>query len=690
MRQFRGIYLAVFAILSVATTFVRADPKIDPSQLVGSWVHVGPADMPGMEFQKSGKVFTYMGVGSEALTADYSIQDDGRLNLSMGGLSTFFTPTVQGDQLNLKDTATGNVTQYRRLKAGETMAAAIAAQDQADQKSVADRNAAIPDFIKRKDLVLVYTGGKGAPGPSAIEFAPSGDGFVGHALYDGKPLHADALTAQMQATDPPKLSVVFGATPNNPNGTLQISFHAVGTAPNITLTAAVSFGEAFSNADTTAVIKSDADMHKQILDHFKAAVAQLDAQKAPIVAMLKDYAVLKGTSESPNRNEHEGFADQFILSRNPQNNTWSGQGQVVNKATGATDIFPVIAGVGIVGEKPAIQIASQKRIYQFSDIDTTAGKLIGAWQMPNNPNGHTATLTIAQAVDVKARDQLFTASKAALLKLDSSTVFHALISDQFLDGSQPPSPLTVTLICGANGAITGTVDYVIQGCTMTIAGKEVDTPLGPQLQLQFTGGKANPGAVGGIEPFITAFNHEAWLLSPSIDASGPLRLNGFALVNPAQRNMPPVTLQLTAYTEADKAAITKSLSNGTRFKVLHPQAGDTVPEDILEFNADPAGANIVGKIISPGYRMNNAKGTTFTGPIADKAGWAELIMPNLRPNDRNKPVYAYLVVVSPTDAGMYLNGYAYNITMTAARPLGRWDAIEMKTAAGTDATGQQK
>jgi hypothetical protein len=685
MRNFRNTFLGVWGIIflttSLASTPAKAAEQLKPSQLVGTWVHTNPANMDGLEFTKDGKVLVYIGGGNDAMTADYSIVSDGRLNISMGGLAQFFVPSMSGEQLQLKEPDTGNVAQYRRLKAGETMAAAITAQKQAGEKAVNDRNAAVPDFLKRKDLVMLFiNGGPSAPANSTVEFVPNGTEFTGRALYDSKPPHMEALNAQIQGTDNPRVTVTFGVANSSQNGNnLQISFHPVGTAPNITLTAAVNFGGVFDNAaNSTAVIKPDDTMRKQILDHFKSETARLEALKAPVVAMLKDYAVFKGTSQSALAAERDGFADEFVLSRNPQNNTWAGQGQSVNRATGATEILPVvIATVGIVSEKPAIQILSQKKLYQFTDIDVTAGKLIGTWQMPNNPNGRPAALAITQALDVKGRDQLFTARKAALLKMGADAVFHGVLNDQYPNGAQPPNPVTVTLSVAENGAITGKAEYALEGCTMTLAGREVDTPQGPALQLRYTDAVANPGAWADVAAFIKLVQHETWMLSPTGDAAGPIRLGGYSLTSPGPGS-PPNAMQLISYTDKDKAAVAAAL-NGARFKVTTPRM-DQVPATILEITVDPATQKITGRVAEGGYHLNATTGTTLTGEMKDQSGWIELSMPIQRKNDA-KPVYNFTAVVTPTEGGLYLNGDIYNITQGPTRVMARWDAVQVKTDA---------
>jgi hypothetical protein len=675
-------------------------PK-NASQFVGSWVHTTPVDiygstggMEGLEFADNGKVMVYMGDGGDAMASDYALLNDGRLSLSMGGMTNFVLPTVGGDQLQFKEPDSGKVATFRRLRSGETMVAAIATQDQADRKAVAQRNAALPDLLRRQDLVMVLNrgaggpnggfamvsgviinGSKDAPPSAALEFAPAnGNDYVGRAYYDGTPPRVEPIAARIEGgPEKPVLSMIFGpGTVDQNGGRGVVEFHPQGTAPNITLKASLDYG---GPRLSDLVIKSDPNLRNQIVGHLKTEGARLNTLKEPVIAMLKDYAVLNGTSQSMTPSDRNGFVDQFILSRNPQNNTWMGQGQSVSRTTGATEIFPVVAAVAIANQKPVLQIGSQKRLYQFANIDTAGGKLSGTWQMPNNPNGRNAELAITQAVDAKARDQLFASRKTAMQQMSAGTVFHAILNDQYPDGSQPPNAVTVTLAAGAGGTFTGKAEYAMEGCTMDLSGKEIDTPLGPQLALQYTGGKANPGAWPDVAAFITLVQHERWLLNAAGDSTGPMRLSGQAVTNPIP-GAAPISLELVPYTDADKAALVQTLTNGAKFKVTIPVM--STPDDILEFSIDPSTHKINGRVASGGNRIGAPTGTPFTGDIKDKAGWTELDMTVLRLNTSAPPSYGYTILVGPTDRGLYLNSSTNSLSTKPNRPLGRWDAVEVK------------
>jgi hypothetical protein len=678
MRHSRNAFLIIVGFIALLAGNAIADPAVQAGQLVGSWVRTSAANMDGLEFTKDGKVLVYIGDGNDATTADYSVMDDGRLNISMGEQAEFFVPSLVDGQLSLKDPATGTTSTFRQLKSGETIAAAIAGAKQADQQVAQNRNAAVPTFLNQQNLVLVFEAGDAkAPQPSALQFAANGNGYAGRAVFDGTPLHVDQLSAQLQGeADSQSLMISFLSGPEQ-TSLGQVTFRPTGTAPNVTLSAQVNFGDTFNTgANTTAVIKPDAVVFKQIMDHVKAEAGRLNDLRSPVIALLKDYAVLTGTSKSPLPSEKAGFADRFTLSRNPQNpQTWIGQGQSVNNATNATDIFPILAQVGVMSAKAAVQIQSPKRIYLFTDIDATAGKLSGTWHAPNNPNGNPAEATITQALDTKARDQLFATSKSTLMQIDAKTVFHAVIADQANTQSSPPNVISATLAIDASGAVTGKVVYPLEGFTMTLTGKEADTPMGPQLALKYSNGQPNTGALQDAPAFITQLASEEWLVSPVPDPAGHLRLTGYAIVNPANHGIPPVTLQLIPYTDADKAAIAQALNGDTKFKVTNPQGPG--PDDILEFTTDPATSKTKLTLVAGGTHLNTALGITGTGDITDESGFAKLVAPMKRPVE-GKANYAYGIYITPTDQGLYLNGYVYSTHIGANHLLGRWDALQVK------------
>lgn len=667
------------------------------SQLVGRWVHTTPVDiygttggMAGLEFSDNGKVQVYMGSGGQSMASDYALLDDGRLSLSMEGLTSYVLPSVSGDQLQLKEPDSGKIASFRRLNSGETMVAAMASANQQQQRAVAERNAALPALLSRKDLVLVVnkgTGGpnggasfigsmiingsKDAPPPTALEFAPAnGNDYIGRAYYDSNPPRMEPVAGRIGGSpDKPTFSMIFGpGTVDQNGGRGVVDFHVEGSAPNIILKSSVDYG---GPRLSEMIIQSNPTIWQQIVGHLKAEGERLNTVKQPVLAMLKDYVVLKGTSQSQLPAERQGFGDQFTLTRNPQNNTWVGQAELINRTTGATDIFPAVAAVGIVNNKPAIQIMSQKRAYLFSEIDIAGGKLGGIWHLPQNPNGQPAELTIVQATDAKGRDALFAASKDALQKLTPDTVFHALVSDQ---GNQPPSPVAVTLSVSAGGTVSGKADYPLEGCSMKLSGRIVNTPLGPQLLVQYSGGEAGADARGDARQFMDGLQHEAWTLSPAGDPAAGLRLEGMLIANTAQRTA-PLSLQLLPYTDKDKTAIAQALGAGMKFRLINPKMGDVV--DIIEFASDSSSDMIKGHLTTAGHQINSSPNTTFTGPIKEEMGWAKLVMPILRPIDRT-PTYAYTVVATPTDGGMYISAGTYNIGQGLRGPMGRWDAIEVK------------
>jgi hypothetical protein len=62
--------------------------------------------------------------------------------------------------------------------------------------------------------------------------------------------------------------------------------------------------------------------------------------------------------------------------------------------------------------------------------------------------------------------------------------------------------------------------YAMEVCTMTLARKEVDTPLGPQIVIQYKGGEADPDAWTDVKGFIDLVKNELWTLSGESELSG--------------------------------------------------------------------------------------------------------------------------------------------------------------------------
>lgn len=291
----RIVVLSVIALMGVwgcgkkdSPGSPSANAPAKPNQLTGSWVHTTPADMGALEFMSNGKVQVYIGGGDQAMTSDYAVLDDGRLSISMGGLTSVYVPSISGDQLQLKDPDTGRTTLYRRLNSGETISSAMASQDQAEKNAIAGRNAALPDFLKRKDLVMVLNpggggpnggagfvsgvminGSKDAPPHTALEFGPAnGNDYTGGACYDTQPRRLEPVAARIAGSaEKPIVSMIFGpGTVDQNGGRGVVDFHLEGSAPNITLKASLDYG---GPRLSDLVIKSDPAMHKQILDRSK-------------------------------------------------------------------------------------------------------------------------------------------------------------------------------------------------------------------------------------------------------------------------------------------------------------------------------------------------------------------------------------------------------------------------------------
>ena len=678
----RILLLSILALFIFLPTFARADEKIDASQLPGVWVRTTTADIKAMDFQKDGKVLVYFGGPDQAETYTYSVMDDGRLNLAQGdgAVNNFFTPTLTTNQLTLKDAA-GTIWQYRKLNAGQTLAAALTAQDQADQKTVADRNNAIPQFLARQDLVMVCPdGGKNAPPPAALALVQSGPtDFAGHVAFSSTPPKVDAVHARIENPDNnPDVAIALGnGTIDQPGPQGVWVFHTAGSPDAMTLESKVSFSEMFSTADPVhVVIKSDPDLHKQILDNLKTEVGRLNNLRTPVVAMLKDYVVLKGISRGMLQNQM--FNDEFTLSLNPANNTWVGQAKFIDRTTGAVQIFPATAAVVIANQKPAIQIIAGNRLYAFLNVDPSTPTLNGTWQMPGGGLSLPAQLAITQTATAADRDALFAAQKKSLLALTPSTVFTATIDDQYHSDQKPANPIAVTLTVAPNGSITGSANYVEEGCTMTLAGNVVNSPIGPALRLHYTAGQPNDKPWTDVAAFINLVKNEQWLLtpisSPANSSDGSLSFSGFAVTTPTPNAM-PVALHLTPYTDTEKSAITKALAAGAKFKVLHPTM--SAPDSILEFTTDPTTGNINGLLASGGTHIGAYPNTKFSAPLKDLPGWQVIDAPTFRPNI-SRSSYSWKFFITQSDGQLYINAYGYSPARGPNNPINRFDLVPIK------------
>ena len=232
----------------------------------------------------------------------------------------------------------------------------------------------------------------------------------------------------------------------------------------------------------------------------------------------------------------------------------------------------------------------------------------------------------------------------------------------------------MTLAIDEKGGVTGKAQYAMEGCTMTLAGKEVDTPLGPQIVVQYKGGEADPDAWTDVKGFIDLVKNEMWTLSAAEDSSGATRLNGYAITRPAP-NAPPLTLQLIPFGDKEKADLTKALADGVCFKVANPQMGGA-PDTILTFSTGTDG-KINAQVTAGGSHVNMRLNQKLSGDVKDKGGWTELDM--FMDNFGRKPNYGCIMLVTPTDAGLYINCSTYSTLVGGpTKPGGRWDAVQAK------------
>ena len=158
--------------------------------------------------------------------------------------------------------------------------------------------------------------------------------------------------------------------------------------------------------------------------------------------------------------------------------------------------------------------------------------------------------------------------------LGSGVIYHTLIPDKF-----NPRPVCVKSHCRdvihftADRMISGTADYPQQGCTMTLAGKEVDTagPLSVALHRRVN---LIPGAWNDVKQFMNAVQHETWTLSPTGDAS-TLHASGRLCGRQSRRRarMPLGIGKLIPYSDKDRAALVQTLLAGAQIQGDDPADG---------------------------------------------------------------------------------------------------------------------
>jgi hypothetical protein len=178
-----------------------------------------------------------------------------------------------------------------------------------------------------------------------------------------------------------------------------ITFQASGDMDDPTLLAQVTYG----GKNFELALKRDPDQHQEIVGRFDTEMARFEALRKPIVDLLKNYAVLEGTSVSDNPSYHpKGYSHRLVLVRNAENGTYSGEATFTVIDTGAQSPFPSIsAEVTLVEDQPMLLIQTPIRQYQLNASD--AGKLTGGWFHAGFPNGYPIELTVTSATDAPTR-----------------------------------------------------------------------------------------------------------------------------------------------------------------------------------------------------------------------------------------------------------------------------------------------
>jgi hypothetical protein len=687
----RFLLLAVFALAGLAACGKSEPPDptkplsgkapSDGDDLVGTWVMVTDGDYLGLDFQKGGKVvvtsaLTSLVAGTNAgLLMNFTLEK-GRLNLvHQGAMAYTYDLVLAGDQMELKGEMPASRVpsqRFKRLPSGQTLQQAIKALKEAEAKSFQDRVAAVEPFLKLPDLVLSITG----PGHSsaiAVEFPTVAKGsFSGKAWHDEKPPHLDAISGQIVKNEQEgklQLQFQFGARiePLVPGaaGGGQVVLKISGEPPNLKIA-----GTATDRAKGTSLelaLKSDPALHAEIQKRFQAELARIEALKQPLVAALKDYAVLEGRSGTMGNLPGES-ADRVVLVRAGAPGGWAGEGTSTNPQSGAVEnLNGVIAAVVIQNDKAFLQIVTPGRQYRLSLEDPASGKLTGVWSPPGNPQGKRSEFAIVQAADAETRAKRVLEERTLLSGLAGAAPYIGVYNTRGDNGrSAGFMPVSVLLGAGPNGTVAGTVKFLLGETVMNAQGQVADSPLGPLLRLSLS----DSGKPGGDAMFIMSMRNQPWILRVAEATEGGLRLScsspGTGLFDLVRADDP--------WKARERQKLTEALRTGLRFRALHPVRSD-LPPSFVEMKLAPEGGSITGTVIE-GRQLSVMPNSAIAGELKDQEGFLLLATKISDPPTANRAhiVYAADMLAIRQPRGWFVVSPIYPTHQPKAR--GSFDLVE--------------
>ena len=671
------------------------------TQLVGAWAATTDGDFKGIEFTKDGKALLNVDQTGSGFTVDYSLQDGGKLRVIQPGaanVTQVFDAKIDGDVLELKTESNmlvgTPVQRFRRLKSGQTLAAALKEVKDARVKTNLERADAVQEFLKKPGLVLVVTEpGPGAPPAIAVKPEDTSQvHFKGKAWHDDKPPHVDEISGKLTPSGPggaAQLGVVFGPRIQPPaqqqQGGGQITLNVTGEAREPKFLGKITYG----GRNYDIVLKSDPAAHDAIVKRFDGEVARAEAMKEPVAKLLKDYAVLRGTSASAYPNQPKGNSDQFtLIGEGKTRNVWRVEGSSVNNQTGASEAFASAAAeVAVVNDQPMLRIVAPPNREYLLKRDA-GGKFSGFWHAPYDQNGRTAQLEIVESMTAQERDQKFAEQRKALTGFPAGTTFFgAVFTNDPTVGVNMAIPVSLELTAKPDGGVTGTGRYPSAVCTLTLAGQVQDTPTGPRMQLKYTG----EGQVGGqarTQAFAKRLATGIWVLGAD-SGGGANRLVGtWQLPGVAA----PVTLEQVG--DERRAQLRSKLAEAMaagQFTPVQPPPAQGREPTVLELNLDPDSKKVTGQPLCGGQSLGAKAGsTTFEGDVKDQDGWVTLAVSQTTATNPRTTLLRSFKLIAVEDGGvLHLNGNQFDLGRPDAPQRGEPAFVDLVPVSSTDAETQK-
>jgi len=640
------------------------------SQLVGSWVCIGDDyEFQVMEFMKDGKVI--VGDAQGGMQVNYSVLEGGRLSLEAeGGMTQIFNVTLAGDQLEISAPGGGllwgGTARYRKLKSGETPAQALAEIAQARQKAYQDRMAALETYLKQPGLVLAFGETAGAPASIALEIAMEGNSFSGRAWHDDRPPHLNQISGYSSGdstSNTLQVSVSFGPriapAATQPDGGGQITMNVEGDGKDLKITSRVRFGD---GPEHDMVLRPDAALHGQIVKRFDAENARIEGIKQPMIALLKDFTVLRGRTSPQDQRSLEPDTTELTLSRDPASGQYWVEGVFIGARQRGQQVTQAAAEIAVVNDQAILRVVCPpSREYQLRMSASGSGSsgLSGVWTPIGYNQGGNAQFEVVEALDAATRDAKFASQRQALKSLGGESMFAGLAHEDSASGMDMPIPCRVKVTVNADNTVSGTVEYPSLSTLLTATGQIAETRSGPRLQLTFTGAEYTPGD----QIFFRSIQSGMWSLAPA-DGGGPMKLAGYFNAS---------TLRTTTLTLVDDSSlanlrkrVAEAIGDGGRFLVAKYVGWQQMigwPEHVVptvaEWSLDNATGEVTGTLVANGRALgtNEQAVTSFDGRLAENDGWITLDLMQTMPWGRNIMVSAIrLYAFEDSSGGLHLSG----------------------------------